>query len=235
MQAPSSNRSTTVTVNGVEAHVAAGLAYRASTTPSAERSLAQNLQLLLTQLEQVWELMALGDRTPSHGIPSAQADAWDDLNAQPTAITVIPRAGRESTVARGPVVVAVHGGIASIDALRWAFDEAVMRGAELEVVQTVRPDAPFAEMSSPQRDLAALLTDWRSDCPGLVVRIDVTRTDPMPLLTSAAAEAAVLVIGQPATPGLGSWWLSLVPRLLASSGCPLVLVPAARKFNHQGP
>ncbi len=63
-------------------------------------------------------------------------------------------------------------------ALRWAFDEAVMRGGELEVIQVINPDASCTEMSSQQQHLSEMLADWRSDYPGLAVRIDVTRGDP---------------------------------------------------------
>ena len=84
MQAPSSNGSAT-TVNSVEALVAAGIADEESKTSHPDRSLAQNLRLLLTQLEELSELMAFGDRSPSHGIPSGQADVWSHPIAQPSA------------------------------------------------------------------------------------------------------------------------------------------------------
>ena len=41
--------------------------------------------------------------------------------------------------ARDLVVVAVDADTESTEALRWAFDEAVMRGGELEVIQAICP------------------------------------------------------------------------------------------------
>jgi nucleotide-binding universal stress UspA family protein len=129
------------------------------------------------------------------------------------------------------VLVAVDGDLTSIEALRWAFDAAVTRGSQLEVIQAVSPDASLAEISGQQRDLAELLADWRSDFPGLAVRIDVTRDDPTQLLIDASAGAAVLVIGHPRTTGVASWSSSLAPRLMVISHCPLVVIAAAGRSN----
>ena len=89
------------------------------------------------------------------------------------------------------VVVAVEEA-GSTERLRWAFDEAVMRGGELEVIQVISPDMSYAEMFIQQRDLSETLADWRSDYPGLAVRVDVTRGDPTPLLIESPADAMVV-------------------------------------------
>jgi nucleotide-binding universal stress UspA family protein len=186
--------------------------------------------VLLKRLEGLSELIVLGHPGLTHEIPTAAGGVLDLLTARancPTAL--IPRGWHEPTVARSVVVVAVDGDAGSIEALRWAFDEAVMRGGELEVVQAISPVASDTEMSSQQRNLAEMLADWRSDHPGLAVRIDVTRGDPTQLLIQASADGAVLVIGHPDTEGLAS--SSRAARLLAVSDCPLVLVPAAGHPN----
>jgi len=109
--------------------------------------------------------------------------------------------------------------------LRWAFDEAVLRGGELEVIQTINPDASITEMSNQQSNLSEMLTSWRSDFPRLAVRIDVTRGDPTQLLIEASAEAAVVVMKHPYTGDIPSSTFSLDPRLLAIGAGPAVLVP----------
>jgi hypothetical protein len=122
-------------------------------------------------------------------------DVWSDLAVPtncPTAATPGPR--HEPRIAGRLVVVAVEEA-ASAEALRWAFDEAVMRGGELEVIQVIRPDASCAEMSSQQRDLSETLADWRSDYPGLAIRIDVTLGDPTLLLIASSADAESVVAG----------------------------------------
>jgi hypothetical protein len=96
--------------------------------------------------------------------------------------------------ARGLVVVAVDAAAGSTAALRWAFDEAVMRGGELEVIQAISPEASDTETSSQQRRLSDLLADWRSDFPGLAVRIDVTRDDPARRLIEASVIGAGPVV-----------------------------------------
>ena len=186
--------------------------------------------VLLKRLEGLSDLMVLGHPGLTHEITSAPGGVSDLLTAQancPTA--VIPRAWHEPTDARSLVVVAVDGDAGSIEALRWAFEEAVMRGGELEVVQAISPVASDTEMSSQQRNLAETLTDWRSDDPGLAVRIDVTRGDPTQLLLQASADAAVLVLGHPHAEGLAS--RSRAARLVAISGCPIVLVPGVGHSN----
>ena len=74
---------------------------------------------------------------------------------------------------------------------------------------------PHVEMSSQQRDLRELLADWRSDFPGLAVRIDVTRGDPTLLLIEASANAAVVVTGHLRTAGLPSSIVSVQTEIVA--------------------
>jgi hypothetical protein len=66
-----------------------------------------------------------------------------------------------------------------------------------------------------QRLLSEMLADWRSDFPGLAVRIDVTRGDPTALLMEASREAAVLVIAYPRTSGL-------LPSILSHDSSPAI-------------
>ena len=153
------------------------------------------------------------------------------LTHETCSIAVIPHLCHESNIARGLVVVAVGDNVGSAEALRWAFEEAVMRGGELEVIQTFNPDASTIEMTSQQRNLRELLTDWRSDFPGLAVRIDVTRGDLTQLLIEASAEAAVVVTKHPYTGGIPSSTFSVDPRLLAIGASPAVIVPAAIHAN----
>jgi nucleotide-binding universal stress UspA family protein len=133
--------------------------------------------------------------------------------------------------ARDLVVVAVDADTESTEALRWAFDEAVMRGGELEVIQAICPVAPYDEMCRQQRLLSEMLADWRSDFPGLAVRIDVTRGDPTALLMEASAEAAVLVIAHPRTSGLLPSILSHDSSPTIAAG-PVVLVRTAHSRDH---
>ena len=90
------------------------------------------------------------------------------------------------------------------------------------------PDSA-TEISSQQSKVSKLLEDWRSDFPGLAVRIDVTRGDPTPLLIEASANAAVVVTVSAHTAGLTPSSCSVDPHRLAIGADAVVLVPAA---NH---
>ena len=143
---------------------------------------------------------------------------------RPTA--VITHTWHQPKIVGGLVVVAVDGTAGSTEALRWAFDEAVMRGGELEVIQAISPDASVTEISSRQSNVSEMLEDWRSDFPGLAVRIDVTRGDPTPLLIEASANAAVVVTVSANTAGLTPSSCSVDPHQLAIGADAVVLVPA---------
>jgi nucleotide-binding universal stress UspA family protein len=145
----------------------------------------------------------------------------------------------------GAVVVGVSPTSGSPAALRWAAEEARLRGAPLRAVMAWRPPRPPAapggrppaglptEGVDPEAAARARLVDFVGEALGTArsdTRIDhvVVKGSALNALRSAARHADLLVIGE-ARPGrFNSVRSGLVaPKLVLDAGCPVVVMPPA--------
>ena len=139
------------------------------------------------------------------------------------------------------IVVGVHGSLGSLQALRWATEEARERQVPVAAVTAwIPPGGDFAERSHPspylrkvwQEAAVARLTAAFDDCLGgvpadLGVRLFVERGDAAQVLVDVAAQPGdLLVIGSGRRNALGRALHRSVGRYcLAHARCPVVAVP----------
>lgn len=107
----------------------------------------------------------------------------------------------------GPVLVGVDGSPHGQLVLRFAFDVAAARRAELAVMQVWEaPGAEFSVVLAPPEELAEArgeaelslglqLAGWREKYPNVVVRRHTPRGHPVAALSEMAREAQLLVVG----------------------------------------
>jgi nucleotide-binding universal stress UspA family protein len=132
---------------------------------------------------------------------------------------------REETMAvHREIVVGIRDPQDTTEALAFAFEEAVMRDAELVAVHTwfrcpsalhlaVAGEAAELPLADPDRisaeaacSLATALEGWRDKYPGVRVRQDIIHGHPARMLASYSARADLVVLGRhnhPAGPGPG--------------------------------
>lgn len=139
------------------------------------------------------------------------------------------------------IIVGVHGSLGSLQALRWAADEARERGAPLvPVIAWVPPGGDLAERSHPSTYLRQIwqeaavqrLSDAFDECfggvpAGLEVRARVERGDPGQVLVDVADQPGdLLVIGSGGRSALVRALHRSVGRYcLAHATAPVVAVP----------
>lgn len=144
--------------------------------------------------------------------------------------------------AGGPIVVGVSPTTGSPDALRWAADEAHLRGTKLRAVLAWRPlRAPLAAGGRPPVGLTQAATDPAGDAEqmlrGFVVAalgsddgVDCTavKGSAVHALLAAADDAQMIVVGEPRPGRVAAVRASLVaPVLVAQANCPVVAMPGA--------
>ncbi len=138
------------------------------------------------------------------------------------------------------VVVGVSPTTGSPVALRWAADEAALRSVPLHAVMAWRPPRPpGAPGGRPPIGLVsgdpaaeaeeALREHVRTALgPAADVECSVVRGSAVSALLSAAADARLLVIGEPRPGRLNSVRASLVaPQVVLRASCPVVVMPAS--------
>jgi nucleotide-binding universal stress UspA family protein len=138
------------------------------------------------------------------------------------------------------MVVGVDGSDASKDALRWAFEEARLRGAELVAVHAWEPPPTILEPGpAPGFDLVAVLPQVKEAGERLVETVtnevagnypDVTYEavtldgPPVEVLVEAARDADILVVGSRGRGGFSALLLGSVSQALAHHApCPLLI------------
>ncbi|WP_017559825.1 universal stress protein [Nocardiopsis baichengensis] len=134
-----------------------------------------------------------------------------------------------------PVLAAVDGTEASLRALDWAADEALMRGRRLRIVYAFDwplyhrvpaglPGFSFDELGRGVVEEAARRAAERS--AGLDVETAYKVGDAAPILLLEAAEAELAVVGSRGQSRLGAVMLGSTGMELAAAGrCPVVVVP----------
>ena len=144
-----------------------------------------------------------------------------------------------ATVEKRRVVVGVDASPASLHALRWAVDEAVLLDATIDVVHAwtvpvvVYPEGQILE-SEPFRDDAQHVLDEAMaslalpGVPAVQARPRLVENPPVDGLLAAAAGAEILVLG---SRGLGALADLLVRSVsqgcVERASCPVVVVPPA--------
>jgi nucleotide-binding universal stress UspA family protein len=141
----------------------------------------------------------------------------------------------------GPIVVGVSPTTGSPTALRWAADEARLRGTKLRAVLAWRPPrAPVASGGRPPVGLTQTPTDFAADAEealrGFVaaalgtddgVECTAVKGSAVGSLLAASHDAQLMVIGEPRPGRLASVRASLVaPQVLHRAHCPVVALPA---------
>jgi len=152
----------------------------------------------------------------------------------------------------GKIVVGVDGSAASVDAVRWALDEARRRGAELHVVTAWHTDPPPVEGPPPmvgvpyrakesalaeqQAQQDRVMAQVRGATDGVAVRRHMIGQWPPRALVHLSADADLLVLGRH-----GHSWLA--EKLLGSvsaycvrhASCPVVITPARHTVKDREP
>lgn len=151
------------------------------------------------------------------------------------AVEVAAQAESNVTVVRnleerpGPVVVGVDGTARSEMALGYAFEAAAHRGTELLVlaIQEQDDDDDDDEVDEDDDRLVtpdAAIAQWRQKFPGVSTRLRQLRGDPGQLLTEAAQQASLLVVGargeRPSAGLLGPVCLTV----LHHARCPVAII-----------
>lgn len=142
----------------------------------------------------------------------------------------------------GEVVVGVSPKTGSPAALRWAADQARMRNAPLHAVMAWRPARPpGATGGRPPAGLADAGADHETAAHAALrdhvraalgpdadrVQCDVVKGNAVRALLSAAAGAALLVIGEPRASKLAKSRSArlIAPEVVLQSPCPVVVMP----------
>lgn len=116
-----------------------------------------------------------------------------------------------------PIVVGVDGSARSQTALRWAVEQATLRGAPLRVVHAVDAVENYA---SGRRIVELATTAARAIEPGLAVRCATPMKSARAALIEEAKDAELLVLARPARGGQSR----VVSHLASHAPCTVVLV-----------
>lgn len=132
------------------------------------------------------------------------------------------------------VVVGVDGSAVSMEAVRFAFEEAAFREARVIAVSAWQPphprdlaleDAEDAE-DEVRRILAESTAGWQEKYPQVDIRHAVVRGHPVRVLSDAAQWAVLLVAGSRGLGGFSGLLLGSVSQgLMHHAPCPVVIVP----------
>lgn len=176
-------------------------------------------------------LLVVGNR--GHG-------GFADLLLGSTSVAVSAHAHCPVVVVRGephpdgPVVVGVDGSEASLQALRFAVDQATGRGVGLRVLRAWSPPAPrWRPPAFDPREIVAaeraLLDDevapWRDKHPELTITVEAVGDSPGRVLVDATRTAGLVVVGSRGRGGFTGLLLgSVSQQLLHHSHSPVAVV-----------
>jgi nucleotide-binding universal stress UspA family protein len=134
----------------------------------------------------------------------------------------------------GLIVVGVDGSESSIDALRWAGDQARLTGASVKVVATWEYPSSFGWAPAwppdwdpggdAQKALAQVVDEIFGSDSGLDVRQEVIEGPPAPALVHASEKADLLVVGSRGHGEFAGMLLGSVSEFCAThASCPVVI------------
>ena len=145
----------------------------------------------------------------------------------------------------GTIVVGVDGSAASLEALRWAADEARLRGARVVAIHAWAfvPAAPIgdpgmiaipagdlmgqleAESEAARAELADSIAEVLGESPEVEVESRLTEGDPGEALVTESESADLVVVGSHGRSGLRAAILGSVSRhVVDHAHCPVVVV-----------
>ena len=155
-----------------------------------------------------------------------------------------PAAAAEARTGRR-IVVGVDGSAASLQALRWAIDQARLTGTTVEAVQVYNPQTPaaFAFGAYPALAIdptlahesaevaleAAVHRAYPTASHDEIQRITVADNSAARALTRIAADAAMLVVGVVHHHGLGLLLGSTAATCIRHAEVPVVVIPFVEK------
>ena len=126
---------------------------------------------------------------------------------------------------RDRIVVGVDGSEHSKVALRWALREAVLRGAELDVLHVSSPSEPPSEQLADARQLEAVVHEVVGEDVSVPVHHHLVDGPPAQALLEAAKRADLLVVGSHGHRAYGGLRLGSVSQQVADHApCPVVVV-----------
>ncbi|MGW3470805.1 universal stress protein [Saccharopolyspora sp. NPDC000995] len=146
---------------------------------------------------------------------------------------IVVRKGVPTTV--GPVVVGVDGSECSLAALRFAFEEAAGRGADLVAMQVWHEEGLLAVPLTPvdrervqreiERSLTELMATLRAEFPKVRTREVAQHGHPVAALTDAGRDAQLLVVGHRGGGGFDGLFLgSVAAGVLHHAPCPVAVI-----------
>jgi nucleotide-binding universal stress UspA family protein len=138
----------------------------------------------------------------------------------------------------GPVLLGASASAGGIAALRFACEEARLRGVAVRAIRSLTPEnwmltgagysvdpGPEGLHTAAQAELDAVLTEAKISDPDVSVTGEVGESDPFVDLLGAAEDAAMLVVGSRRGPDAAVPHLGPVAAwLLHQAGCPLAVV-----------
>jgi nucleotide-binding universal stress UspA family protein len=149
-----------------------------------------------------------------------------------------------SSEVRDRIVVGVDGSPSSVEALRWALEQAELTGARIEVVTAWEPQAAYWwAMPVIDEGAEALAQRMQADCMRQVlhavpprVELDqfVTQGPPAKVLMKAAEGARLLVLGTRGHRPLVEAMLGSVgQQCVHEARCPVVIMPAEAQSEEE--
>lgn len=150
----------------------------------------------------------------------------------PCPVVVVPPYHRQRPPrTQDRLVVALDGVSAAESVLRFAFEEATLRGARVTALHALGLEvAPRdwdheAELST--ATLGEILAGFRADYPDVTVDTVVAPGDAEDLIVQASRDATLMVVGLPHRSRLGAWTRSVARSVLKRTRCPLAVVPGS--------
>jgi nucleotide-binding universal stress UspA family protein len=145
---------------------------------------------------------------------------------RPLAIVRSPERATDTGAGAGHIVVGFDGSESAGRAVRWAADEARLRGAQLDVVRARRNPLVTVPSAGPAGEVDTALGDLRLEHPALSIAPHVVHGSAGRALLDTAAGADLLVVGASARRARPAGLLgSVTLHVVQHAGVPVVVVP----------
>lgn len=139
-------------------------------------------------------------------------------------VTVVPEKGPTGT-GDGGVVVAIDGKTSAVGPLRYAFEQADLRGAVLHVIYSAPSGTFHDELDTYRANQAEVVAGWQEQFPGVQVLRSTSSGGATEACIEATASAEVLVLGRPHGHSPFALIRPVARAVLRKTECPVVVVP----------